>query len=313
MPAFLVFVSACASIPPRVGELQAGQASVELDDTPFFPQRQFQCGPAALATALTSSGADVDLQALVDRVYLPGKQGSLQVEMLAATRTAGRIPYLIDGTLQVLWAELSAGRPVIVLQNLGVAAIPRWHFAVVVGIDTERDVVILRSGTDRRRVTGLNTFLRTWRRSDFWGFVILRPSELPTAVDDVRYLKAVAALENAGRSEEAATAWRTALQAWPNNPVALFGLGNAALARGDNLAAEAFFRRMLEAEPSSAAARNNLAMALARQARYEEALREIGIALQANRDPALDRELQHTKTLITNMSRQRASDKQAEP
>ncbi len=308
-----MFVSACASIPPQVGELQVGQAPVELSDTPFFPQEQYQCGPAALATVLTSSGADVDLQALVDRVYLPGKRGSLQVEMLAATRTAGRIPYLVDGTLQVLWAELSAGRPVVVLQNLGVAAIPRWHFAVVVGIDVERDVVILRSGTDRRRVTGLKTFLRTWRRSGFWGFVILRPTELPTGVDDVRYLKAVAALENAGRSEEAATAWRTALQAWPNNPVALFGLGNAALARGDNIAAEEHFRAMLESDPVSSAARNNLAMALARQARYEEALREIGIALEDNVDPALDRELQHTKAFITNMSRQPESEKQAAP
>ncbi len=294
-----MFATACAPIAPQVAELHVRQASVELNETPFFPQRQFQCGPAALATALSSSDATVDLQELVDRVYLPGRQGSLQVEMLAATRMAGRIPYIINGTLRVLWEELSAGRPVVVLQNLGIVAIPRWHFAVVVGIDTERDIVILRSGIDQRRVTALTTFLRTWRRSNFWGFVVLRPTELPTDVDRLRYLKAVAALETAGRSDEAATAWRTALRVWPNNPVALFGLGNVLLAAGDNVSAEGCFRKMLESDPASGAARNNLAMSLARQDRHEEALREIAIALKDNSDPALKKELRHTEAVIT--------------
>lgn len=231
--------------------------------------------------------------------------------MLAATRTAGRVPYVIDGTLQVLWEELSVGRPVVVLQNLGVAAIPRWHFSVVVGIDTERDVIILRSGVDERRLTSLTTFLRTWRRSDFWGFVVLRPNELPTGVDQRRYLKAVAALENAGRIDEAVTAWQTALQAWPNSPVALFGLGNTLLALGDNVAAEGYFRAMLELNPVSTAARNNLAMVLARQARYEEALREIAIALKDNIDPGLNRELRDTEAVIAHMAGQQKGREKA--
>lgn len=307
----MLFLSACASIPADVTDLQGLKRSVELRDTPFFPQRQFQCGPAALATVLSSSGATVDLQELVDRVYLPGKRGSLQVEMLAATRTAGRLPYVIDGTLQVLWDELSAGRPVIVLQNLGVAAIPRWHFAVVIGIDAERDRVILRSGVDQRRLTSLTTFLRTWRRSNFWGFVVLRPTELPTRVDRLRYLKSIAALEKAGRSDAAVTAWRTALKAWTNDPVALFGLGNTSLAAGDNVSAETYFRTMLESNPGPVAARNNLAMALARQHRFEEARHEITTALKVAADPELERELRDTEALIAKMSQEHAGQEDA--
>lgn len=307
----MLFLSGCASIPADVADLQGRERSVELGDTPFFPQRQFQCGPAALATALSSSGATIDLQELTDRVYLPGKQGSIQVEMLAATRTAGRLPYVIDGTLQVLWDELSAGRPVIVLQNLGIAAIPRWHFAVVVGIDAARGWVILRSGVDRRRLTSLPTFLRTWRRSDFWGFVVLRPTELPTRVDRLRYLKSIAALENAGRRDAAVTAWRTALKTWTNDPVALFGLGNTLLAANDNLSAEAQFRRMLESNPESVAARNNLAMALARQHRFGEARHEITTALKETTEPALERELRDTEALIAKMSQEYAGDENA--
>ncbi len=301
MPALFVFLAGCAQIPPHVGELEADTASLELVDTPFFPQERYQCGPAALATALASSGVVLDPAALVDNVYLPGREGSLQVELLAATRTAGRIPYVVDGTLKTLLHELGEGRPIVVLQNLGVAAIPKWHYAVVVGIDTERNQVILRSGTDRRRITRTQTFLKTWRRSDYWGFVVLRPNELPSGVDRRRYLKAVAEFEKAGRDAEAAIAWHTALTIWPTNPIAMFGLGNTLLATGDNAAAEKHFRAILEQDPGSIAVRNNLAIALARQSRFADARNEITAALEGNDDPALQEELENTAALVEDL------------
>lgn len=308
MPALFVLLAGCASIPQHVSELDAGRSSVELVDTPFFPQERYQCGPAALATALSSSGVTVDLAELVDRVYLPGRHGSLQVEMLAATRTSGRIPYLIDGRLQTVRDELDSGRPVVVLQNLGVAAMPKWHYAVVVGIDTERDDVVLRSGVDARRVTSIPTFLRTWRRGDYWGFVALRPDELPTGVNQGRYLEAIAALEEAGRTNEAALAWNTVLKTWPGERVALFGLGNIELAAGNNEQAEQYFRAILESGSKSVAARNNLAIVLARQARFDEARNEIAVAVDENDDPALERELEDTAALVESLARDRSSD-----
>ncbi|MDH3334226.1 MAG: PA2778 family cysteine peptidase [Gammaproteobacteria bacterium] len=307
MPALFILLSGCASIPPEIAELEASPASLELVDTPFFPQERYQCGPAALATAISSSGIEVDVQDLVDRVYLPGRQGSLQVEMLAATRSVGRLPYVIDGTLQALWNELAAGRPVVVLQNLGVALIPRWHFAVVVGVDTEQDAILLRSGVEQRRVTSLKTFLRTWRRSDYWGFIVLRPEELPADADRQRYQKAVAALEKAGRSEEAAVAWKMAINQWPGNPVALFGLGNIELSLGNDPEAEAYFRAVVERDAKSVAARNNLAIALARQGRYAEAMRELSIAREDASDPAIAAELADTEALIVELSRDAAA------
>ena len=307
MPALFILLSGCASIPPEIAELEASPASLELVDTPFFPQERYQCGPAALATAISSSGIEVDVQDLVDRVYLPGRQGSLQVEMLAATRSVGRLPYVIDGPLQALWNELAAGRPVVVLQNLGVAVIPRWHFAVVVGVDTERDAILLRSGVEQRRVTSLKTFLRTWRRSDYWGFIVLRPEELPADADRQRYQKAVAALEKAGRSEEAAVAWKMAINQWPGNPVALFGLGNIELSLGNDPEAEAYFRAVVERDAKSVAARNNLAIALARQGRYAEAMRELSIAREDASDPAIAAELADTEALIVELSRDAAA------
>ena len=298
MPALLVWVAACAAIPPDVSELPAAADSIELGDTPFYPQERYQCGPAALTTVLAQSGAAVSLEEIVDKVYLPGRQGSLQIELLAAARTAGRLPYVIDGSLAAVWRELAAGRPVLVLQNLGVEAIPRWHYAVVVGIDVDRGEIVLRSGTDRRRVTRAATFLRTWRRGGYWGMVAVAPGELPAAVDRSRYFESIAALEQAGRPDAAAVAWRTALRNWPGDTVALFGLANALFAMQDFAAAEAAYRDLLRHDAGAVAARNNLALALAEQGRYDDALDQIGIALSGNRDAALERELRDTAATI---------------
>ena len=274
-----ILLAGCAAIPDGVRELDAGVVPPELADTPFFPQDRYQCGPAALATVLDASGAAVDLAELVDRVYLPAKKGSLQVEMLAATRRAGRIPYLVDGTLAAVAAELAAGRPVLVLQNLGVSWYPRWHYAVVVGVDVTNDVVVLRSGTERRRETTRMTFLRTWRRGDYWAFVALEPGALPAVADAGRYLRAVSDFENAGQAASALEAWRAATTAWPDSGMAWFGLGNLRLGRGEFAAAEAAYRRALEADPALWMAANNMAFAIAGQGRTGEATAVLEAAL----------------------------------
>ena len=297
-PALLVLTAGCASIPPSVSELPEPGRAIELEATPFYPQERYQCGPAALTTVLVQSGAGVSLDEIVDKVYLPGRQGSLQVELMAAARTEGRLPYRVDGTLAAIWTELEAGRPVLVLQNLGVAAIPSWHYAVVVGIDAERDEIVLRSGTDNRRVTPTRTFLHTWRRGDYWGLVVLAPDELPAAPERSRYFEALAALEQAGRVEDAAVAWQTALDNWPGDTVALFGLANSRFAMQDYQAAERAYRDLLDRDGSQVAARNNLALALAEQGEFDAALQQISIALTENRDSAVDKELRDTEATI---------------
>jgi len=63
----------------------------ELAAVPFFPQIDYYCGPSSLAMVLQAAGVDVKPEALVDQVFLPGRKGSLQVEMLAAARRHGLI------------------------------------------------------------------------------------------------------------------------------------------------------------------------------------------------------------------------------
>src|SRR5574342_247053 len=88
--ALAALATGCGTL-PTFGRLQAPADArrVELARVPFFAQEAYQCGPAALAMALGAAGKRVTPEELVAEVYLPGREGSLQVEMLAATRRQG--------------------------------------------------------------------------------------------------------------------------------------------------------------------------------------------------------------------------------
>ncbi|MDW8252235.1 MAG: PA2778 family cysteine peptidase, partial [Myxococcales bacterium] len=168
---------------------------VELEEVPFHPQELYQCGPAALATVLAHSGAAVTPEALVPEVYLPARGGSLQAEMLAAARRHGRLAYPLAPQLADLLAEVAAGTPVLVLQNLALLPPARWHYAVVVGYDLAREEIVLRSGTTRRLALSLAAFERTWARAGRWAMVVVPAEKIPVTAVEERYLAAAVALE----------------------------------------------------------------------------------------------------------------------
>lgn len=240
----------------------ADAGPIELADTPFFPQEELQCGPAALATVLGAVGVPAQPADLVPEVYTPGLEGSLQLEMLGAVRRRGLLPYEISGDPEALIAQIVAGSPVLILQNLGLESFPVWHYAVVVGLDPSSDSFVLRSGRERRLVMSARKFHKAWGRADRWGFVVLKPGQLPADVDATAYAKAVAGLETVGRFEEAARAWEAGLAESPSEPIYLFGLGNARYALGDKRAARAAWERFVRLRPDDPSGLNNLAVVL---------------------------------------------------
>lgn len=259
----LVALPGCAINPAwRLGESTAASGALLLEDVPFHPQTEYQCGPAALATVLGASGVRVAPDALATQVYLPGRRGSLQLELVAATRRAGRIPYEVDRRPEALLAELRAGRPVLVLQNLLVRTVPRWHYAVVVGADLGRNRLVLNSGTERALPVRAPKFLRTWDWAGRWGLVALRPGELPAEADPVRYLTAVADFEKVAGGRGAEPAYRAALERWPDDPRPRLALGNQAYARGDREGAARHYRDGLQRAPDDPVLANNYATTL---------------------------------------------------
>lgn len=254
-------LSACAVGPERQALREAG-LPVELVQVPFFPQDEYQCGPAALATVLAHSGVEVTPQQLVSRVYIPDRQGSLQAEMLAATRNQGRVPYLLPGNLAPILAQLRVGRPVLLLQNLGLDRWPVWHYAVLVGFDPAAEKFLLRSGITRRKEHRAVPFLASWDRGGRWAMVAVLPGEPPAGAEVLGWLRAVAPFESTGNLDLAAEGYQAAVARWPEEAIAWTALGNVRYLQRDLAAAEAAYLHALELSPGFRTACNNLAETL---------------------------------------------------
>jgi tetratricopeptide (TPR) repeat protein len=283
--ACVLALSGCTSLVPQTAVLHdqgmppGMPRSVELFQTPFFAQREYQCGPAALAMLLADSGVGVTPEQLVPEVYLPERKGSLQVEMLAAARRHGRVSYQLAPRMEDLMRELAAGNPVIVLQNLGLRE--NWHYAVAIGYDYDAGQLIMRSGEDERATLRLYFHEFVWRRSGYWAMVVMPPERIPATADEERWLSAVAALERTGNAAGARTAYATFLKRWPANTNAAVGLANSWHSLGELKEAEAVLRDAARRAPESVIVLNNLAQTLSDQGRDREALPIIERAVAA--------------------------------
>lgn len=279
----MVFLlSACAQRAPVIkGELgDPGGPGAELGGVPFFPQEDYQCGPAALATVLGHAGVRTTPGELAPQVYLPVRRGSLQVELMGATRRHGRIPYPIAPTLQALLGELDDGRPVLVLQDLGPRGYPVWHYSVVIGYLVEGDALVLRSGRTRRLEMDARTFLETWEPSGRWGMVALRPGRLPLRPEHDTYLRELAAFERVAGPEQALPAYESAVREWPGRVTPRFALARALHDMGRLNDAEVGYRELLARTPGHVPTLNNLALLLAERGCRDEALATLNSALE---------------------------------
>lgn len=243
---------------------------VELAATPFYPQEDYQCGPAALAMALGAAGLPTPPEQLAGQVFLPGRQGTLQIEMLTGARRNGALAIEIPGRLDALLRETAAGQPVVVLLNLGLSWAPSWHYAVVIGYDLDEAAFLLRSGPIERQLLPFETFEHSWARGGSWAFVALPPGRLAATADEAPTTSALVAFEKTAPPLRAATAYRSALARWPGSLTLAMGLGNSLYKAGALAEAEAVFRSAARRH-DSAPAWNNLANLLLERQRLREA------------------------------------------
>lgn len=267
---------------------------IELTATPFFPQDDYQCGPAALATVLSTVGIDTQPDRLTDEVFLPGRKGSLAIELAAAIRSRGLLPYSLERTPSAILEELAVGRAVLVMQNLGFKIKPIWHFAVVIGYDARERTFILRSGTVERLVVKERSFMRSWDLAERWALVVLKPDELPAAPDLQRFMSAAAGLESIGRLRAAATAYGVARLQWPHSVWPTLGLANIEMREGNLAAAESGYRAALALDPNNVVANNNLGEILWKRGCVSDARPLLERALELARGSSLEAAVANT-------------------
>ncbi|QBM17789.1 hypothetical protein MARI_19100 [Marinobacter sp. JH2] len=220
---------------------------------------------------LNSQGLNTDPDILKELVYLPGREGSLQVEMVAGARSHNMVVYPLQPNIETLLAEVSAGNPVLVMQNLGFDWWPQWHFAVVVGYDRQEKTLILNTDTRKHHRQPYEVFDATWNRAERWAVVILPPDQLPETAELLPWLRAAHDLESTGHTLAAKTAYQTAKQNWPDKPAPLLALGNLAYSQNRFNDAANHLHIATERFPEFAEGWNNLAYVLSAAGCAEQA------------------------------------------
>jgi hypothetical protein len=300
-------MAGCAQLVPQTIGLRTGWPEgvpehVDLTAVPFFPQDEYECGPAALATVLAFSGVPVTPEPLVSQVYLPGRKGSLQIEMLAAPRKYGRVSYPLAPHYADMLREVAAGNPVVVLQDVG-PMLTQWHYAVVNGFDYPSGTIWLRSGKLEHQAMPFTYFERTWMKSGSWAMVVTPPERIPVTATEDGWISAVVAMARVDSGDDTTRAYQAALKRWPDNLPAAIGLANQYHNHGALNEAVAVLRRAQQRHPQSVIVVNNLAQTLSDQGHQAEALALIDKAADA-RSPFAS-EIRSTRQLILERMAQR--------
>jgi tetratricopeptide (TPR) repeat protein len=307
--AAVLLLAGCGTlIPQTVGLRTDWPAGVprqaELTQVPFFPQEEYQCGPAALAMVMQAAGVPVRPEALVSEVWLPSRQGSLQAEMLATPRRHGLVSFRLAPSYTDLLREVAAGHPVVVLQDVGLM-LPTWHYAVVNGFDYDSGTVYLRSGLEERQQLPFSFFERTWKAGQYWAMVVTPADQVPATATESRWLDALLGLARGGDKAATVRAYRAALARWPASLPAAVGLANHLHESGALDEAAGVLRTALARTPDSVILLNNLAQTLSDQGRNGEALATIERASDPQSPFAA--EVRATRQLIEQRLRERGS------
>lgn len=233
-----LFILIGCSTPPQTLEITEQPptnipSTANIEGVPFYAQQEFYCGPTTLAEVFEYNGVIKTPDQIAPQLFIPDRQGSLQLEMIAAIRQQGFLAYTSHGSLLQLMTLVQHNIPVIVLQNLGLSWYPIWHYSVVKGYDLNTKEFILHSADIENRRVQMKVFERTWQRANFWFVSALLPSQHISTLDDFTYISAAQDLISTGKGPEAIPFLEQAIKIWPENWLSYFLLGNYYLEHSD--------------------------------------------------------------------------------
>jgi ABC-type bacteriocin/lantibiotic exporter with double-glycine peptidase domain len=139
---------------------------------PFYPQEDYQCGPAALAAVLNYRGVAVTPADIASEIYSSGAGGTLGIDMVLYAGKKGLRAEQYSGGSGDLKRNIDSGNPVILLVDLGFWAYRKAHFLVVVGYN--REGFIVDSGKEHLKFVSNDELNRIWEKTKFWTLVITR-------------------------------------------------------------------------------------------------------------------------------------------
>lgn len=152
-------------------------SSFYIQDVPFFPQKEFQCGPSVLASVFNFWGYKIDPEDISKAIYIENIKGTLKMDMLNLAKHFGdnsRVSvYEVKGDLEIIREDINSGYPVIVFVDLGIWNIRKGHYMLIVGYDDLKGGIIAYSGIEKDKFILYNRFMHIWKRGGYWGLRII--------------------------------------------------------------------------------------------------------------------------------------------
>lgn len=200
---FCLLLAACSSQPSTSPRLRALPEAVELSSVPFFAQHAYQSAPASLAALFTLQGETVTPGMVEKELRLPEREEALQQNLAGVVNRHGLLLYPLGDQLEDLLVQVAAGNPVLVHLRQGYGWLPSWRYALVVGYDRNKQVLLLRAGGIRRLPMSFSEFESGWEGAGHWAALLQAPNQLPAEADRSRWTQAVDALAGAGQADAA--------------------------------------------------------------------------------------------------------------
>ncbi len=141
-----------------------------IENVPFYPQQEYQCGPATLAGVLNYQGLAVTPEEIAADIFSKSAKGTLNLDMLIYARKKGFNAIQYSGSIEDIRANINAGYPVIVLVDYGVLLYRQNHFMVIIGYND--DGFIVNSDVLERQFIDYKRFIRAWEKTKYWLLLI---------------------------------------------------------------------------------------------------------------------------------------------
>ncbi len=138
-----------------------------IEGVPFYPQNEYMCGPASMASVVGYWGLHEDMLDVAKEVYEEKLSGTLPIDLLIYAKGKGFEATYYKGSLDDLRVKISQKTPLILFLNLGYDFYPVGHYIVVTGYSDRHRIVIAHSGTESEQVFTYDELLRDWGKTDF--------------------------------------------------------------------------------------------------------------------------------------------------
>lgn len=143
-----------------------------IENIPFYPQQEYQCGPASLAGVMNYQMHEITPEKIADEIFSKSAKGTLGLDMVIYAKNKGLKAMQYTGSMNDLKANINSGYPLIVLVDYGFLFYQQNHFMVIIGYNDYG--VIVNSDAAEHQFIGAESFVKTWEKTNYWTLLIKR-------------------------------------------------------------------------------------------------------------------------------------------